>query len=112
MNPAIPLKQRLFSADLAGVVITPNDLKKLGEGLGAELPKKNAEALLDHLIAHVRSHQQEANLMKLAARMIQNRQGRLQSLCESYPATQMLFSKNKMKSDAFAADFEAGLDLD
>lgn len=112
MNPIIPLKQRLFSSDLAGVMIGSDDLVRVGRQLKIDLPKKSREALLSTLSAEAGQINQTKALHNLLADLVQRRIDRLLKLCENYPHTLALLGKQPAKAQALINDFRDGAYLD
>ncbi|MGE4294290.1 MAG: hypothetical protein AB7E49_01135 [Campylobacterales bacterium] len=112
MNPSIPLKQRLFSSDLAGCVLTPDDLRYAALSLNIEVPKKSREALLEQLRSQAEAEGRLEALGRALSDRVRQRGDRLQTLCGSYPNTQILLTKQISKCHALADDLSQGYGLD
>lgn len=108
MNPAIPLKQKLFSCDLAGAVLLSEDLRHVASSIGIELPKKGRETLIEQLINLAQEADRLDALKSALSECVLRRRERLSSLCDPYPNTQILLSKQQSKALLLSQELAAG----
>ena len=93
IQSGVPLKVRLFSLDLCGVVITPSDMQAAAAAAGLKLPKKNTESLYDALLHQAsEATQREAWLHALAA-IIRQKSEKMRETNAPDPASAALLKK-------------------
>lgn len=112
MNPILPLKQRFFSSDQSGVVITSDDFVALNEKLGFDLPKKSTDAILVETVAQVKRAKKEQDFAKHSSQMVKNRADELVNLIKPYKYAQEYYTIYIEKAERFAEDLRNGVELD
>lgn len=108
MNPILPLKQRFFSSDQLGVVVTSSDFVSLGTNLEIDISKKSAETLLVDMISSVKATKKEQEFANFSSKMIQKKAEDLQNLIKSYKNTQIYFQKKIAQAEQFAEELSKG----
>lgn len=112
MNPILPLKQRFFSSDQLGVVITSSDFVALSNRMGFDLPKKSGEVLLVQLIDQIKKTNKQHEFAKYSYEMVIKRALDLDSLIKPYSLAQSYYHKHLQKAHTFAHELQKGLDLE